>query len=322
MIPLGDEMKKTERIYTMMRFMNNRSFFTLQDLMTTFDISQATAIRDVHEIKDLGLPLTATVGHDGGYSVLTNKVLSPIYFTDDQIKALFIGFMATRNRQLPYLKSRQSIAEKLIGLIPQTQQDELIELNRLLIFEGTNPSKPDLLDLTDFSNPMLDTLLELSLTSRFVRLTTNTETYVGYLIHLLRESGSWYAQLLEFKTKTVIILAISNLMTVATLPTSKQPSQSTIQQWLSDQKKSPYLIYYLDAQAISQHHKYHPFNAQLTYRDPFQNTGMLTLRDITPLEPLINWLLFLGPGAQLIEAPVSVKNALSKHIMMLAKQFN
>ena len=66
MIPLGDEMKKTERIYTMMRFMNNRSFFTLQDLMTTFDISRATAIRDVHEIEDLGLPLTATVGHDGG----------------------------------------------------------------------------------------------------------------------------------------------------------------------------------------------------------------------------------------------------------------
>ena len=64
--------------------------------------------------------------------------------------------MATRNQQLPYLKSRQSLAEKLLGLISETQQDDLVLLNQLLLFEGTNPHNPDLLELSDLPHPMLE----------------------------------------------------------------------------------------------------------------------------------------------------------------------
>ena len=56
----------------------------------------------------------------------------PRPFTDNEVKALFIAFMATRNQQLPYLKSRQSLAEKLLGLISQNQQDDLVLLNQIL----------------------------------------------------------------------------------------------------------------------------------------------------------------------------------------------
>ena len=65
-----------------------------------------------------------------------NSILPVVRFTDNEVKALFIAFMATRNQQLPYLKSRQSLAEKLLGLISETQQDDLVLLNQLLLFEG------------------------------------------------------------------------------------------------------------------------------------------------------------------------------------------
>ena len=61
----------------------------------------------------MGVPLVAEVGRDGGYFVMHNSVLPVVRFTDNEVKALFIAFMATRNQQLPYLKSRQSLAEKL-----------------------------------------------------------------------------------------------------------------------------------------------------------------------------------------------------------------
>ena len=131
-------MKKTERINTMMRFINNRAHFTIRDLMETFDVSRSTAIRDVKEIEMLGMPLVAEVGREGGYSVLHHAILPSVRFTNEEVKALFIAFMATKNNQLPFLKSRQSLAEKLIGLISQTQQDDLVFLNKMLIFEGTN----------------------------------------------------------------------------------------------------------------------------------------------------------------------------------------
>src|SRR5699024_10105863 len=119
-------MKKIERINTIMRYINNRSFFTISEIMQEFNISRSTAIRDIKEIEAMGMPLEAEVGRSGGYSVINNTFLPSIRFTDNEVKALFIAFMASRNQQLPYLKSRESLAEKLLGLIPDHQRDTLV----------------------------------------------------------------------------------------------------------------------------------------------------------------------------------------------------
>ena len=101
--------------------------------------------------------------------------------------------MATRNQQLPYLKSRQSLAEKLLGLISETQQDDLVLLNRLLLFEGTNPNNPDLLDLADLPHPMLEKLIQLLILDRYLLITIREEnvmkSYPIYLLNLYREKA-------------------------------------------------------------------------------------------------------------------------------------
>ena len=141
-------MKKVERINVIMRYINNRAHFTISEIMREFDISRSTAMRDIREIESMGMPLVSEVGRDGGYFVMTNSVLPEVRFTDNEVKALFIAFMATRNLQLPYLKSRQSLAEKLLSLISEQQQDTLVLLNQILLFEGTNPHNPDILDIS------------------------------------------------------------------------------------------------------------------------------------------------------------------------------
>lgn len=87
---------------------------------------------------------------------MQNSILPEVRFTDNELKALFIAFMATRNQQLPYLKSRQSLAEKLLGLLSEDQQDDLVFLNQILLFEGTNPHNPNLLELSDLPHPIVD----------------------------------------------------------------------------------------------------------------------------------------------------------------------
>ena len=76
--------------------------------------------------------------------------------------------MATRNQQLPYLKSRHSLAEKLLGLISENQQETLVLLNQILLFEGTNPHNPDLLDLSDLPHPMLEQLIQILLMDSYL----------------------------------------------------------------------------------------------------------------------------------------------------------
>lgn len=68
-------MKRTERLNTMMRYMNNRQFFTISELMQEFAISRSTAIRDVHEVEAIGMPLISETGRDGGYPILSNRLL-------------------------------------------------------------------------------------------------------------------------------------------------------------------------------------------------------------------------------------------------------
>lgn len=126
----------------MMRYTNNRAYFTISEIMTEFTISRSTAIRDIREIEEMGLPLVAEVGRDGGYSVLRNSFLPSVHFTDDEVEELFIAFMATRNQQLPYLKSCQSLAEKLLGLLSENQQDDLVLLNQLLLFKSNSYTNP------------------------------------------------------------------------------------------------------------------------------------------------------------------------------------
>ena len=177
-------MKKVERINTIMRYINNRSYFTISEIMREFNISRSTAIRDIREIEAMGMPLEAEVGRDGGYSVMNNSVLPSIHFTDNEVKALFIAFMATRNQQLPYLKSRQSLAEKLLGLIPENQQETLVLLNQILLFEGTNPHNPDLLDLSDLPHPMLEKLIQLLLLDSHLLITIKEGEDNKVLSHL------------------------------------------------------------------------------------------------------------------------------------------
>lgn len=59
-------MKKVERINTIMRYINNRSHFTISEIIREFNISRSTAIRDIREIEAMGMPLVAEVGRTGG----------------------------------------------------------------------------------------------------------------------------------------------------------------------------------------------------------------------------------------------------------------
>ena len=271
-------MNKVERINTMMRYINNRAHFTISEIMHEFNISRSTAIRDIREIEAMGMPLVAEVGRDGGYSVLTNSVLPTVRFTDNEIKALFIAFMATRNQQLPYLKSRQSLAEKLLGLISENQQDDLVLLNKILLFEGTNPHNPDLLDLSDLPDPILENLIQMLLFTRSLLITVKEEqrttTYSIYLLHLHHEKGNWLIEGFDMETEKRRILPVSHLVDVKANDAINKMSKKGILEKLSRGNKENNVVLELGPKAIAQFKKYHPLKVSLpililTKRQPF-----------------------------------------------------
>ena len=223
-------MKKVERINTIMRYINNRSHFTISEIIREFNISRSTAIRDIREIEAMGMPLVAEVGRTGGYFVMHNSILPVVRFTDNEVKALFIAFMATRNQQLPYLKSRQSLAEKLLGLISETQQDDIVLLNQLLLFEGTNPHNPDLLELSDLPHPMLEKLIQILLLDRHLLITIKEEkeikSYSIYLLHLYQEKSQWIIEGFDLKEEKKRVFPVDNLINIESYTTKKKQKKN------------------------------------------------------------------------------------------------
>ncbi|KOP68132.1 decaprenyl diphosphate synthase [Bacillus sp. FJAT-18019] len=317
-------MKKVERINVIMRYINNRAHFTISEIMREFNISRSTAIRDIREIEAMGMPLVAEVGRDGGYFVMNNSVLPTVRFTDTEIKALFIAFMATRNQQLPYLKSRHSLAEKLLGLISENQQDDLVLLNQILLFEGTNPNNPDLLDLSDLPHPLLEKLIQIILLDSYLLVSIQEEkgikSYPIYLLHLYREKSLWLIEGFDLEEEKRRIIPVDNLTHVEQFQTKKRVSKKKILEQLSKQEEATNLVLELGPKAIAQFKKYHPLKFSIAYTNPYQTTAILKtfihVDHSEELSEITNWLLFLGEDITVREIPDAVLAGLQNRISL------
>ncbi|MEH6933613.1 decaprenyl diphosphate synthase [Bacillus mycoides] len=317
-------MKKVERINTIMRYINNRSHFTISEIIQEFNISRSTAIRDIREIEAMGMPLVAEVGRDGGYFVMHNSILPVVRFTDNEVKALFIAFMATRNQQLPYLKSRQSLAEKLLGLISEIQQDDLVLLNQILLFEGTNPHNPDLLELSDLPHPMLEKLIQILLLDSHLLITIKEEaeikSYPIYLLHLYQEKSHWIIEVFDIKEEKKKMLPVDHLINVEPYTMKKRLSKKMILEKLSKKDEAINLVLELGPKAIAQFKKYHPLKISISYTNPYQSTAILktfiNVNNLDELTEITNWLLFLGKDIKIREVPEELLEGLKERLCL------
>ncbi|SCN06482.1 Uncharacterized protein BCINRASA_03923 [Bacillus wiedmannii] len=307
-----------------MRYINNRSHFTITEIIREFNVSRSTAIRDIREIEAMGMPLVAEVGRAGGYFVMHNSILPVVRFTDNEVKALFIAFMATRNQQLPYLKSRQSLAEKLLGLISETQQDDLVLLNQLLLFEGTNPHNPDLLELSDLPHPMLEKLIQILLLDRHLLITVKEEekieSYPIYLLHLYQEKSHWIIEGFDLKEEKKLLFPVDDLVHIEPYTTKKRLNKKQILEKLNKKDEEINLVLELGPKAIAQYKKYHPLKISISYTNPYQSTAILkTFIDVNnsdKVTDITNWLLFLGKDITIKEMPEEILNDLQERLCL------
>lgn len=315
-------MTKTDRINTMMRYINNRQFFTISELMRHFQVSRSTVIRDLNQIQELGMPLTASVGRDGGYAVLQNQLLPAVQFNSEELKALFVSFLATLNTQLPYLQNRNTLTEKLVAIASQTQQDDLLTLQELLVFSHTNPANTKLTELTDFAPPMLKQLLNTCLTSRQLQLTTAAGSKTVWVNHLFNRRDNWYIDAWDFAKRQSQELKVADIKAVT--PVTQTVSSTEIRAAIKATRPAPNVTLTLSASAIQQFRQHPHPTVPLQFLDPFQQTAKLTcyleVTEATTVNEFARWYLYLGSGAQLTAAPAPVIAAIQSECLAQLEQ--
>ncbi|WP_276311189.1 helix-turn-helix transcriptional regulator [Paenibacillus nanensis] len=319
-------MKKTERINLIMRYINNRARFTIAELQREFKISRATAIRDINEIQEMGFPLTTELGRGGGYYVMQNQYLPAVRFTPDELKAIFISFIASKNSQLPYLHNRRSITEKLIGIASQTQQDELIELNHIVLFENTNPANPNLLELDDAAPPELNQLISLAVRDKHLRLTYELspgwpQLMDVYLLHVFNSNAQWLAEVYDFDTDEFRYLPVEMLRDSAISEQKLKWSEQEIIDKKRLRARESNLVVKLDATGIRRFKRMHPPGIVLSLTGMFQSSGIFNVQlDVSDDEALVyyaDWLLFLGEGVEFERIPDELRMILERRLEKL-----
>lgn len=270
------------------------------------------------------MPLTASVGRDGGYAVLQNQLLPAVQFNSEELKALFVSFLATLNTQLPYLQNRNTLTEKLVAIASQAQQDDLLTLQELLVFDHTNPRNPKLTELTDYAPAQLKPLLNACLTTRQLVLTTAPGSQAVWIRHVFSRQASWYVDAWNLTSHHFIQLAIDQLTAVVPVTQEKVLQPAAIAAAIKRAQPQPNVKLTLNADAIQQWHNHPHPTAALQYQDAFQQTAILEcVLDPTNLQQLIDfsrWYLYLGAGARIIQAPTPLITLLKQTAQHLLTQ--
>ncbi|MCM0583110.1 WYL domain-containing protein [Weissella diestrammenae] len=138
-------MKKAERLNQELIYLRDKSAFNVQDLMAEFKISKRTALRDVEELEDMGLPYYVAPGRYGGYRLIKQQLLTSINFNVDEINAIFYAIRSLEKiSETPFDKSFSQIRDKLLATLPEGQQQQLDKLLSVLHYWQTAPVKENL----------------------------------------------------------------------------------------------------------------------------------------------------------------------------------
>lgn len=119
-------MSKNIRLNQELSYLKGKKQFKLQELMETFQISKRTALRDIQDLEEMGLPLYSEPGRGGGYHILPQERLIPITMSQSEVEALFYALKALQDiSSSPFDNSYHAIIKKLQDNLSQEQLAQL-----------------------------------------------------------------------------------------------------------------------------------------------------------------------------------------------------
>ncbi|KEU37422.1 transcriptional regulator [Listeria monocytogenes] len=201
-------MKKSERLNDMMLFLNDKNVFQLNDIMTKYDISRSTAIRDVKSLEEIGMPIYSERGRNGHYQVLRNRLLSPIVFNIDEVFALYFSMLTLKAYETtPFHLS----VEKLKTKFERCLSAEKIEMLR-------KTEEVFSLGYIKHNNQceFLDVILQFTMEEKVCQINYDKKgiekTYVVQFYNISSAYGQWYVTSYNFETKRMQVFRCDRIL--------------------------------------------------------------------------------------------------------------
>ncbi|TYQ17899.1 UNVERIFIED_CONTAM: putative DNA-binding transcriptional regulator YafY [Acetivibrio alkalicellulosi] len=203
-------MRKSERINDIMIYLNNKNYFNLKDIMQRYNISKSTALRDIQSLEEIGMPIFSEAGRNGRYGILKNRLLSPIFFTIDEMYALYFAMITLKAYEsTPFHLSVETLKHKFETCISNAHINALRKMEQILSFEVSKHPN---------SSPLLKSILKMAIEETVCKITYNkrgtvTQFFVQFF-NISARYGQWYVTALNFDTNKVQVFRCDKIITV------------------------------------------------------------------------------------------------------------
>lgn len=181
-------MPKSRRLIDAWMALAGRRTFTVNALAEELGVSRRTALRYLHELGEMGVPLAARPGPGGGFHLIRDRVLPPISFTVEEAVALFFALHALKSyAALPFSMDAESAVWKLWAQLPERARWRVERLKDRLDLSVGRWSPP-----TPYLAALLDAALEGSVLEIVYDSARGPERRTIQPIGIYARDGLWY----------------------------------------------------------------------------------------------------------------------------------
>ncbi|WP_068793022.1 helix-turn-helix transcriptional regulator [Brevibacillus laterosporus] len=128
-------MAKTQRLIEIMMTMNAKRKFTARELAEEFKVSYRTILRDLNELSVMGVPIYSEVGAGGGYYLLQDRMLPPIFFKETEATAMFFAYQSLQFfDSLPFQTETKAALKKFYHYLPEDVKERIDQMRDRVVF--------------------------------------------------------------------------------------------------------------------------------------------------------------------------------------------
>lgn len=224
----GKNMSKFQRLFSILFYINRNRKVTAGELSNEFGVSIRTIQRDLAELEEWGLPLYSDQGPHGGYTVLKNNILPPLFFTEDEGLALYFSYEYLMHYQtLPFQTEIKAASDKLYLSFNETIKKKIDEIKNHISFLAP-PQK--------IHAPFLNNILESAVSQSQIEI--EYEGKKGKAIRsifpygIYASNGLWYCPAYDYSTQDHRLFRVDRICSVKVIG-AEESIKTNLYGWFS-----------------------------------------------------------------------------------------
>lgn len=226
-------MSRTARLLELLIALQRKPRFTVQEMADTFGVSRRTMLRDLHDLSAMGVPLAATPGPGGGYTLIRSQRQLPLALTVDEAIGIILSYEAfLRYAESPFAPESLSVVTKLRAALPPDSVQEIDRIRQYVIVTGNERS---------YEAPLLPDLLRATLDGAHVRVTYDSRSGVAerviYPFGLYAANGFWYCACYDYRRAGNVSLRADRFLALDRVEGYAPPHALSLREWLETRER-------------------------------------------------------------------------------------